>query len=338
MPPKSKAKSVSAECDLCCQQFQKDNERLKCEGACGAVVHRYCAGVTRAHFDKIHKGQATFVCQYCELSLSKAVHQQLQSELQALKEQLTEVKRVLQTDTAADRITGIQDIALPAATAPLANRCDNSETPALATEFQALRKEFDALRAVIDGNYNPRSYAQVTAGLHSQRGKRNRKKAQVEDKQGVTFASTSSTSTTTSSANPDPQVNRAKERVIGSRKIWGTLKSTTTAAVSSTLAKLTSVQPETQVQVKRKYKLSDKKTVRWWFVVRGTEEVLTKIENEWERVSLQTNWKMEPVLRFQSAVDSAESQSAADSAESQSATVSAESPSETTSQPFLVEV
>ena len=247
MPPKSKAKSVSAECDLCCQQFQKDNERLKCEGACGAVVHRYCAGVTRAHFDKIHKGQATFVCQYCELSLSKAVHQQLQSELQALKEQLTEVKRVLQTDTAADRITGIQDIALPAATAPLANRCDNSETHALATEFQALRKEFDALRAVIDGNYNPRSYAQVTAGLHSQRGKRNRKKAQVEDKQGVTFASTSSTSTTTSSANPDPPVNRAKERVIGSRKIWGTLKSTTTAAVSSTLAKLTSVQPETQV-------------------------------------------------------------------------------------------
>ena len=235
------------------------------------------------------------------------------------------------TDTAADRITGIQDIALPAATAPPANRSgDNSETPALATEFQALRKEFDALRAVIDGNYNPRSYAQVTAGLHSQRGKRTRKKAQVEDKQqqqGVTFASTS-TSTTTSSANPDPPVNRAKERVIGSRKIWGTLKSTTTAAVSSTLAKLTSVQPETQVQVKRKYKLSDKKTVRWWFVVRGTEEVLTKIENEWERVSLQTNWKMEPVLRFQSA---------ADSAESQSATVSAESSSETTAQPFLGE-
>ena len=148
--------------------------------------------------------------------------------------------------------------------------------------------------------------------------------------QGVTSAptSTSSTSTTTSSANPDPPVNRAKERVTGSRKIWGTLKSTTTAAVSSTLAKLTSVQSETQVQVKRKYKLSDKKTVRWWFVVRGTEEVLTKIKNEWERVSLQTNWKIEPVLHFQPATDSAES-------ESQSSTVSAESPSETTSQPFL---
>ena len=69
-----------------------------------------------------------------------------------------------------------------------------------------------------------------------------------------------------------------------------------TAAVSSTLAKLTSVQSETQVQVKRKYKLSDKKTVRWWFVVRGTEEVLTKIENEWERVSLQTNWNQHCVF------------------------------------------
>ena len=65
--------------------------------------------------------------------------------------------------------------------------------------------------------------------------------------------------------------------------------------------------------------------------MRGTEEVLTKIENEWERVSLQTNWKIEPVLRFQSVADSAESQSAADSAESQSATDSAESQSATVS-------
>ena len=57
MPPKSKAKSISAECDLCCQQFKKDNERLKHEGARGAVIYRYCAGVTRVHFDKIHKGR-----------------------------------------------------------------------------------------------------------------------------------------------------------------------------------------------------------------------------------------------------------------------------------------
>ena len=56
--------------------------------------------------------------------------------------------------------------------------------------------------------------------------------------------------------------------------------------------------------------------------------MLTKIENEWERVSLQINWKIEPVLCFQSA---------ADSAESQSATISAESSSETTAQPFLGE-
>ena len=67
---------------------------------------------------------------------------------------------------------------MPAATTPPANQCgDNSETPALATEFQALRKEFDALRAGIDSNYNPRSYA--TAGLHNQRGKKTRKGGQA---------------------------------------------------------------------------------------------------------------------------------------------------------------
>lgn len=76
----------------------------------------------------------------------------------------------------------------------------------------------------------------------------------------------------------------------------GTFKSIPPTAVSSTLAKLTSLS-ESQVQVKRKYKLGNK-IVHWWFVLRGDEEMLCKVDSEWEKVSLQMNWKLEPVLNF----------------------------------------
>ena len=96
---------------------------------------------------------------------------------------------------------------------------------------------------------------------------------------------------------------RPKERVVGARKIWGTLRTTTSNAVSSTLSKLTS--KGNQVQVKRKFKSiqNTNKTVRWWFVIRGSEDMLQDIDSEWDHVSAQTNWKLEPLLKFPDPVD-----------------------------------
>ena len=93
------------------------------------------------------------------------------------------------------------------------------------------------------------------------------------------------------------------KRVVGARKIWGTLRTTTSNAVSSTLSKLTS--KGNQVQVKRKFKSiqNTNKTVRWWFVIRGSEDMLQEIESEWDHVSAQTNWKLEPLLKFPDPVD-----------------------------------
>ena len=81
--------------------------------------------------------------------------------------------------------------------------------------------------------------------------------------------------------------------------MWGTLKTTTSSAVLSTLAKLTTI-PQEVLNVKRKYKKSNDrvKPLRWWFVLRGSEDVMKKLDNEWGKVSLQTNWKIMPLLRF----------------------------------------
>ena len=35
----------------------------------------------------------------------------------------------------------------------------------------------------------------------------------------------------------------------------------------------------------------------WWFLVKGTEEVLKNLEEGWDKVSLQISWKLEPRTR-----------------------------------------
>ena len=51
-------------CELCCDAIEKDHDTLQCKGECGSTVHRYCAGVTKRHFEELSKGSLTFACQW----------------------------------------------------------------------------------------------------------------------------------------------------------------------------------------------------------------------------------------------------------------------------------
>ena len=73
------------------------------------------------------------------------------------------------------------------------------------------------------------------------------------------------------------------------------MKSTTPGAISSALKKLTTVG--NQVSIKRKHKQLDSGHTRWWFVLKGEEQVLTQLEDEWERMCLQLSWKLEPCFK-----------------------------------------
>ena len=46
--------------------------------------------------------------------------------------------------------------------------------------------------------------------------------------------------------------------------------------------------------IKRKHRQMDSGHTRWWFVLKGEEEVLTKLEVEWEHVRLLLPWELEP--------------------------------------------
>ena len=82
--------------------------------------------------------------------------------------------------------------------------------------------------------------------------------------------------------------------VSGVRRVWGTLKSTTTAAVRSTLKKLWPASDGLVMRRRvREYGASNKTRSLWWFILKGDENTLKKLENEWAPIRMQTNWKLE---------------------------------------------
>jgi len=40
-----------------------------------------------------------------------------------------------------------------------------------------------------------------------------------------------------------------------------------------------------------------------WFVLRGEEQLLEQLQDEWPAVSAQTSWKLEPVLSYATILD-----------------------------------
>ncbi len=110
-----------------------------------------------------------------------------------------------------------------------------------------------------------------------------------------------------SSSGPGPVIQSRNDgskppcvKVEGARKIWGTLRSTTTVAVANSLKALTTIAP-TAFSVKRKFKTAPtnpKKAVQWWFVSRGEEHILQQLQDAWDPMHLQTAWKLEPLYEF----------------------------------------
>ena len=81
-------------------------------------------------------------------------------------------------------------------------------------------------------------------------------------------------------------------KVLGARRIWGTMKSCTVTAVKNAIQRLCPDLPNS-LRVRRKLKTNGEK-IRWWYIVHGPEQVLSILEQQWEAVKLQTSWNLEP--------------------------------------------
>lgn len=88
-------------------------------------------------------------------------------------------------------------------------------------------------------------------------------------------------------------------RVPGARKVWGTLRATTVVAVRNVISSVAKI-PIDDLVVKRKYQSESGygSISRWWFVIRGKEDVLEELQAKWSSVSLQTAWKLVDVYSY----------------------------------------
>jgi len=57
--------------------------------------------------------------------------------------------------------------------------------------------------------------------------------------------------------------------VPGSRRIWGTMKNTTCAAIQN-----------------------DGTITKWWLVVHGEESLLADLDNQWDTITIKLGWKL----------------------------------------------
>ena len=77
-------------------------------------------------------------------------------------------------------------------------------------------------------------------------------------------------------------------------------RSTTQTAVTNALKQLTTVDVSRLI-VKRKFKTAVNNPTRvqkWWFIIRGEEDLLQQMEESWSAVSVQTTWKLEPAYMY----------------------------------------
>ena len=97
--------------------------------------------------------------------------------------------------------------------------------------------------------------------------------------------------------------SRARVRVEGARRIWGTHPHATTRTVENAIERFCNVQG---LRIKRKTSRSvQSRKSSWWFVVHADEPVLRELDEKWESLSTQTSWILKPCSKPAEIVDHA---------------------------------
>ena len=273
-----KTKSPKSTCDLCCDNIESEQDQLACEGGCGCIVHRYCAGVTTKHYAELTASSTPFVCFYCSLSLFKTMVNQLQLQVDTLRGELDETKSVLKQK---ERIAATTEA------------CACGTPPAT----------YAAVTAHAARNSNRRQGKQKRVSKEQNKTNKNELLTATKAVTGPpALANQSETTTGGESVDYVVSSNVSKpkqfEKVSGARKVWGTLRETTVKAVTGVISKLC---PSTiEFKIKRKTQTGNHyhgHKPRWWFVIHAKEEDLATLESAWSAVFDHTQWKLRPCYK-----------------------------------------
>ena len=292
MAAKKSARNASAKrtgmvpCGVCqAPVIDGKDEALLCEGECRLWLHRGCASIPPNHYKHLSTSDEPFVCLNCSNS-------QLRKELTELK---VEFKALLELHTNGVYRLQIADLSKTVAALKIEVTLLKETFSAVSTDLTSLcSSRYSTERLTYASKATTRRPTQQAGSVHYAAATNKGESGVRGTSRQVESSTTTSTTTTRSSMKHGERIP-----VPGVRRIWGTLRNTPPAAVSATLSKLTTLGNRLSVRSKTNDILGRS---RWWFLVKGKEEVLTVLE-EWKRVSLQANWKLKPCTKPKPADD-----------------------------------
>lgn len=307
---------VRTVCSLCCKKIVDGKEdALFCEGTCRAWMHRYCAGVSVDQFQSLSSSPAPFHCSVCALTIRD-------TEIASLKAAV-----VAQTEEIKELRSEIQQLKLKfsgAYTKCADNVKKSTKDACISNSWQTLDKWTGEAVCCTTNKKDDHQEGWTHTGRGNRRGGRGggwrgglRGSGGLRGRGGRGGSGSGGERGSVGGSNyrymdgVGGQGNGREEGAKGlglrrrvpvenAKKIWGTLKFMTSSVVIGAIGRLTSVTLAQSLKIKRKYKMNpDGSIKKWWFVVRAEKESMEKLEKEWEKVSLQTGWKLEQVLQFE---------------------------------------
>ena len=288
-------------------------DALFCEGECQCWHHRWCAGVTKRRYIGLADTTEPFLCPSCTIVNQKATIDCLRVCLNALTDEVRAMKEIItvsqrQKDALTDEVRAMKEII----TASQRQKGKDTETTEGSTAGT-----FSTLRGNTIQDASTETWSTVT---RKGRGRIPHRRNNVNFRpiaanpiarnsnlptrvQGEGLFTTPAQPTESQQDNgtvvsKDGTQNSGAQRVkaCGVRRVWGTVKSCSSNTIKNTVLHLISTESVPQlgnVVVKRKYKRLPGNKIRWWFLMYMEEDSLLKLESEWEKVSLQTTWKLE---------------------------------------------
>ena len=255
---KSSAKLRKEPCAVCSLAvIDGKDEAVFCEGECQAWIHRRCAGVSVCSFRRLLSSPDEFLCAFCSDQAHRKSLSLLELEVASLKAENAKLSATVEAIQSAD----------------------NDTISILLNSVSRLKEEVSLLRREKPSDKN---------GAENQ-------SARVSEKKGK------KAQPRVSNITSKPQVQLSKEKrqsipVENARKVWGTMKSATTAIVLNAIKRVS--EKLDSLSVKRKYQAHNGITKRWWFVVRGTKADIELLESEWSKIEMQTGWLLQPLLSY----------------------------------------
>ena len=239
------------------------DEALLCEGQCGQWLHRGCASIPPSRYKELSTSSEPFVCLICS---NLSLRQQIADLMKELKDSLETRSMVTKLE---------------------------AEVSSLRTAVEKLSRE-----GVKQGSQPKRLYAAAVRRPHRQNAVTGRSRTS-RTSQPQAEAGTASTADEPLPAADHHQAcaELQREPVSGVRRVWGTLRSATIYVVKNTICTVSSLSSVKEMHVKRKTQPGRSGKDRWWFLLHGKENDLKSLEDMWERIKLQTGWKLEVCTR-----------------------------------------